>query len=372
MSENRPETAVFTTAVSHRKWQPTRFANLIRYAPSGTYYVRVKIHGVKIGPKSLGTKAADIALVRMQKFMDEERARLGRNPENNTELTFSGLVAKWREKQKAGWSKSKRGLEYLEECADAIVELFPEWKDLTIPQVVCKVALDAGIAKLRGKYGATRYNGCVTVLTRCFQLGVDLGLIAAMPPKIPRESVRIISSGKSKVPTTEQFDAILNYLDGSMQRQHAADAVRFMAYTGARSVTLKLLRPEHIDLERNEIVLPRVKYDDLPVRVPVMGSPAWIARLRVLVENHKGDGPLIPRCHPRTALNNAVAKLKLDLRVTPHTLRHLFATRCIESGVDIRTVAAWLGHKDGGALLLKRYAHLRNEHSQRMAQLVKF
>jgi hypothetical protein len=32
-------------------------------------------------------------------------------------------------------------------------------------------------------------------------------------------------------------------------------------------------------------------------------------------------------------------------RITHHDLRHLFATRCIESGVDIPTVSRWLGHK---------------------------
>ena len=59
-------------------------------------------------------------------------------------------------------------------------------------------------------------------------------------------------------------------------------------------------------------------------------------------------------------------------RLTHHDLRHLFATRCIESGVDIPTVSRWLGHKDGGALAMKTYGHLRNEHSQQMAQKVKF
>ena len=59
-------------------------------------------------------------------------------------------------------------------------------------------------------------------------------------------------------------------------------------------------------------------------------------------------------------------------RITHHDLRHLFATRCIESGVDIPTVSRWLGHKDGGALAMKTYGHLRNEHSQAMAQKVKF
>ncbi len=59
-------------------------------------------------------------------------------------------------------------------------------------------------------------------------------------------------------------------------------------------------------------------------------------------------------------------------RLTHHDFRHLFATRCIEAGVDIPTVARWLGHKDGGALAMKMYGHLRNEHSQAMAAKVKY
>ena len=50
----------------------------------------------------------------------------------------------------------------------------------------------------------------------------------------------------------------------------------------------------------------------------------------------------------------------------------LFATRCIESGVDIPTVSRWLGHKDGGALAMKTYGHLRREHSIAQAQRVTF
>ena len=50
-------------------------------------------------------------------------------------------------------------------------------------------------------------------------------------------------------------------------------------------------------------------------------------------------------------------------RITHHDLRHLFATRCIEAGVDIPTVSRWLGHVDGGALAMKVYGHLRRTHS---------
>jgi integrase len=59
-------------------------------------------------------------------------------------------------------------------------------------------------------------------------------------------------------------------------------------------------------------------------------------------------------------------------RITHHDLRHLFATRCIEAGVDIPTVSRWLGHQDGGALCMKTYGHLRDEHSKTEALKVTF
>jgi integrase len=59
---------------------------------------------------------------------------------------------------------------------------------------------------------------------------------------------------------------------------------------------------------------------------------------------------LVREC--QEAMNRA-AKIVGMPRITHHDLRHLFATRCIESGVDIPTVSRWLGHKDGGALAMK-------------------
>lgn len=57
---------------------------------------------------------------------------------------------------------------------------------------------------------------------------------------------------------------------------------------------------------------------------------------------------------------------------THHDFRHFFATTCIEAGVDIPTVSRWLGHKDGGALAMRVYGHLRQEHSQLAIQKVTF
>jgi len=53
-------------------------------------------------------------------------------------------------------------------------------------------------------------------------------------------------------------------------------------------------------------------------------------------------------------------------------LRHLFCTCGIESGVDIPTVSRSLGHQEGGALCMKIYGDLRDEHSTHEAMKVSF
>jgi site-specific recombinase XerC len=59
------------------------------------------------------------------------------------------------------------------------------------------------------------------------------------------------------------------------------------------------------------------------------------------------------------AVGDAARRAGLSKRVTPHTLRHSFATQLLRSGYDIRTVQALLGHRDVSTTMI--YLHVLDE-----------
>jgi integrase len=213
----------------------------------------------------------------------------------------------------------------------------------------------------------TRYNNTVAIFRHVLNVAVEAGVIYSNPAAaVKRAAVR----GKEiALPTVEKFNALIAELrvGHSRDSMNCADFAAGLAFTGCRVGEAREIAWRDVDFETGEVI---VRGD------AKTGTKNWESRRVPLIPDARAlfqrmlsqrlDESLeakvfrVGEC--QKALNRACKKVGTD-RITHHDLRHLFATRCIESGVDIPTVSRWLGHKDGGALAIKTYGHLRREHS---------
>ena len=61
----------------------------------------------------------------------------------------------------------------------------------------------------------------------------------------------------------------------------------------------------------------------------------------------------------RTVVDDAVTKAGMKLHISPHVLRHTFATHMLNEGADLRSVQALLGHESLSTTTI--YTHVSNE-----------
>ena len=140
-----------------------------------------------------------------------------------------------------------------------------------------------------------------------------------------------------------------------------------MSETGSRISTAAAIRWEHVYWERNVIYYAKVKAKICGYEGPMSD------KLRALLEAAKPEKArgLISKIHSiRKPLETACARVGITPAISHHDLRHWFVTKAVEKKIDIPTISKWVGHTDGGTLLMKTYNHLRDEHSQRMAKLL--
>ena len=121
------------------------------------------------------------------------------------------------------------------------------------------------------------------------------------------------------------------------------------AYLGLRVSEITGLEVPHIDLAGGSCFVHGGKGDkDRVVPLPARLLPelrAWIGerRLGVLFPSRKWGARLTSR-GIQTLIAGLARKAGIPRRVTPHTLRHTFATRLLEAGASLREVQELLGH----------------------------
>jgi len=74
------------------------------------------------------------------------------------------------------------------------------------------------------------------------------------------------------------------------------------------------------------------------------------------------DGNRISRVGFYKIIQTLALKARIDKAISPHTLRHSFATHLLENGADLRAVQELLGHED--IMTTENYTHISQRHLQ--------
>jgi integrase len=121
-----------------------------------------------------------------------------------------------------------------------------------------------------------------------------------------------------------------------------------------------------VDFEAERIITFRHKTSQ-GFAIPIF--PQLRPLLERLCEGKSSQHKIFKIANAKHALTNACKRLGFP-PFNQRSLRRMFITRAIERGVDVKVIAEWQGHRDGGKLILDTYSHVRPEHSKRMAQLM--
>lgn len=212
-----------------------------------------------------------------------------------------------------------------------------------------------------------------------FEYAVQLGLMLSNPAKDIKR--RKVIQQPIVIPTREQFRNLIAQIRASDGRagsqrkaKNGADLVELLAYSGCRIHEAVSIRWADVDFDKNSV---RITGGERGTKNHEARTIPMTDALRSLLERLKSEREIKPEDFvsqinsAKKCLQTACRKLEYP-QFTHHDFRHFFATTCIEAGVDIPTVSRWLGHKDGGALAMRVYGHLRQEHSSTMVRRVTF
>jgi len=357
-----------------KTWEKTRLQNLVRHK-SGRYYARAFAGGKEVW-KSLKTSHFSVAQAKLKEFLKEHRRRIGNsNGDVSAKMAFGEAAVIHLQNLDDNLSIKPRTRDYWRECLVALQKTWPGLTDTQVRKITpgeCKKWASA----YGKKASPTRYNNTVAVLGHVLNVAIQAGVIYSNPAAVLKRAT--VRGKEIALPSIKNFNTLIAEMRNGHSRdsRNCADFALGLAVTGMRKGEANALEWRDVDLGTGEIIVrgdpeTRTKTWELR-RVPLIpDARVLFERIRSERADESLDTKVFSVRECQKALDRACKKVGVD-RITHHDLRHLFATRCIESGVDIPTISRWLGHKDGGALAMKTYGHLGREHSIAQAQRVTF
>ena len=330
--------------------------SLYRYSSNGVYYARIKTDGKEI-KRSLGTTDRVLARRNLAAFKDQAR-QIDRSQGRVTLADLCDRYLKTVQYQKPKTVERKTFI---------IGRIKRDWPTGQLTQIAKIRPSDVDLWLSRYQFGSASRNLFISSIKEVFDLAVRDRMIATSSAAHLRYAKR--EKPIRLTPTFEQFKAIIEDVRAQQfnaDAQDSADFLEFLGGAGLGQAEAGSLTRADIDLDAGQIITFRHKtltgfaIPIFPQVRPLVG--------RLCKEKSNGDHIFKLR-DAKKALAGACRRLQLPA-FSQRSLRRMFITRAIERTVDIKVIAQWQGHKDGGKLILDTYSHVNPVHSQRMAQLM--
>lgn len=183
------------------------------------------------------------------------------------------------------------------------------------------------------------------------------------------EKVPLAKKGM-KLPVVLSREEIANMIEMTNNMKHKI-VLMLLYYTGQRLNEVINLKWQDIDFKRDiihiklakgekeRVVFLHQKLKEMLIAYGIKGKGFVLISER----GSKYDEKTIQQI-----VKNASEKARINKNITPHTLRHSFATHLLEAGADIRYIQKLLGHKNLQTTQI--YTHVANKDIKKLANLL--
>ena len=172
------------------------------------------------------------------------------------------------------------------------------------------------------------------------------------------------------LPQVLNKEEIKSLFDATLNLKHRF-LLMTLYYTGIRLNEVVNLRWEDFDFERETIHLKVAKGTKDRIIFIHKNIEDLIKNFGLRKEGLVFQSNLGKKYNLRSVqmvVRQAAQRAGIKKRVTPHTLRHSFATHLLEAGADIRSIQQLLGHKDLKTTQI--YTHVANKDIKKLANLI--
>ena len=352
------------------KWRSfPKVPNLLQYTSTGLYFARLKVNGklIRRGLKANTFEEAKLALHDFVSRESKNRHVIG------APVTFAEARVLYEATTTNDGTLSEQSRVYRRNCIKRLLKSWPGLDGMNL-RAIKREQCEAWSKELSGAVDAQYFNNILGTLRAILKRGGIYGDQYHPLAEVKRMGIKQTAP---TLPEPAQFLKLIAEMEtsGSGWQQDAADFARFLAFSGCRLSEARAATWADVNLEKGVLTVHSAKVRRARNWTPTRTVPI-IPDMRILLDRLMKQSPKLtdPICRVGECEKSLVRACKIVgiPKITHHDLRHLFATRCIEAGVAIPTVSRWLGHADGGALAMKVYGHLRQDHSAEMAKLVTF